>query len=179
MVDPNITLRFNKIYDDTYKAVLSFVTAKCSNTADIQDIMQDTYVELYQILQKRGVDYIKNEKALCLRLARQKLSRHYSLMERLKMFVPMFTTSTDGEEIEVADFEDEAFLVEDFAVNQIMLEEVRQFIEGKPQVVKKVFYLFYDVGHTIPEIAQLLSMSESNVKHKLYRTLKQLRALLK
>ena len=44
--------------------------------------------------------------------------------------------------------------------------------------MKKVFYLFYDVGQTIPEIARALSMSESNVKHKLYRTLKELQTLL-
>ncbi len=45
MVDPNITSRFNEIYDSTGKTVLAFVTAKCRNTADIQDIVQDTYVE--------------------------------------------------------------------------------------------------------------------------------------
>ena len=178
MAGPNITLRFNEMYDSTYKSVLSYVTAKCSNTADIQDIMQDTYVELYQILEKRGVDYVKNEKALCLRIARQKLSRYYTLLERLKMFVPIITTTNNGEEVEAADYEIDSFLIEDFTINQIMLEEVRCFIEQKPQDVKKVFYLFYDVGHTIPEIAQLLSMSESNVKHKLYRTLKELRKLL-
>ena len=172
MVDPGITLRFNEIYDSTRKAVLSYVTAKCRNTADIQDIMQDTYVEIYQIILKRGVEYVKNEKALCLRIARQKLSRYYSLIERLKIFV---TVSNDNE---IADFEDDSFLTEDFTVNRIMLEEVRRFIAQKPQDVKKVFYLFYDVGCTIPEIARLLSIGESNVKHKIYRTLKELRTLL-
>jgi len=141
--------------------------------------MQDTYVELYQILRKRGVDYVKKEKALCLRIARQKLSRYYSLVERLKMLVPIITVNKDGEEIEAADFEVDFFLTEDFAVNNILLEDAKSFIEQKPQDVKKVFYLFYDAGHTIPEIAQLLAMSESNVKHKLYRNLKELRALLK
>jgi len=179
MVDPIITSRFNEIYGSTYKGVLSYVTAKCGNTADVQDIMQEAYVEMYQILAKRGVDYIKNEKAFCLRIAKQKLSRHYTLLERFKMFVPMISTNNDGDEMEATDFEDESFLVEDFTVNQLLLEEVRRLIEQKPIAVKKVFYLFYDVGNTIPEIAQLLSMSESNVKHKLYRTLKKLRELLK
>jgi RNA polymerase sigma-70 factor (ECF subfamily) len=179
MVDPIITSRFNEVYDSTYKAVLSYVTAKCGNTADIQDIMQETYVELYQILMKRGVDYIKNKKALCLRIAKQKLSRHYTFLERLKIFVPLITSNNNGDEVEIADYEDETFSVEDFTVNQIILEEIRRLIEQKPLNVKKVFYLFYDVGHTIPEIAKLLSMSESNVKHKLYRTLKELRELLK
>ena len=55
MVDPDITSRFNAIYNSTSKAVLAFVTAKCRNTADIQDVVQETYVELYQLLIKRGV----------------------------------------------------------------------------------------------------------------------------
>jgi len=37
MVNPNITSRFNEIYDSTYKDVLAFVTVKCGNTADISD----------------------------------------------------------------------------------------------------------------------------------------------
>ena len=178
MVDHNITSAFDEIYNATSKAVLSFVTAKCCNTADIEDIVQDTYVELYQILQRRGVDYIKNEKALCLRIARQKLSRYYSLVERLRMLVPMTATNEDGEEIDLADFKPDSFLTEDFTVDYIMLEEVKGFIGKKPQDVKKVFYLFYDVGHSIPEVAKLLGMGESNVKQKLYRTLKELRKLL-
>ena len=178
MVDPNVTSRFNEIYESTNRAVLSYITAKCRNTADIQDIMQDIYVELYQIIQRRGVGYIKNETAFCLRIAKQKLSRYYSLAERLRLFVPMSVTNEDGEESAITDFQADDFLTEDFTVNQMMLDEIRRFIAQKPQDVKKVFYLFYDVGHSIPEIAQLLSMSESNVKHKLYRTLKELRTLL-
>jgi len=178
MAGSSVTSRFNEIYDSTYQAVLGFVTAKCRNTADIQDIVQDTYVELYMILDRRGVDYVKNAKALALRIARQKLSGYYSLAERLRIFVPMTVTDENGDETELADLEANAFLAEDFAINQIMLEEARRFIQQKPQDVKKVFYLFYDVGQTIPEIARALSMSESNVKHKLYRTLKELRTLL-
>ena len=179
MVDPSIALRFNEIYDSTNKAVLAFITAKCCNTYDIQDIMQDTYVELYKLIVKRGVDYIKNDKAIMLRIAKQKLYRYYSLMDRLRMFVPMTKTNEEGEEIDLPDIEADAFLTEDFITNQIMLDNVRHFIQGKPQDVKKVFYLFYDVEQSIPEIAKALSMSESNVKHKLYRTLKELRNLLK
>jgi len=138
MVDPNITSRFNEIYDATNKAVLSYVTAKCYNTADIQDIVQDIYVELYQLLERRGVDYIKNDKAMILRIARQKLSRYYSLVERLKMFIPMTVTNEDGEEVELMDLEADSFLTEDFTMSKIMLEEVRYFIQQKPQDVKGV-----------------------------------------
>ena len=61
------------------------------------------------------------------------------------MFVPITQTNKYGKEVEIAHFAAESFLTEDFAVNQIILEEVRRFTEQKPQAVKKVFYLFYDI----------------------------------
>ncbi len=127
---------------------------------------------------KRGVDYIKNDKAMVMRIAQQKLSHHYTLMERLRMFVPMTVTNDEGDEVLLSDLEADQFLTEDFVTNRIRMGEVRRLIQSKPQDVKKVFYLFYDVGQSIPEISKALSMSESNVKHKLYRTLGELRALL-
>ena len=178
MVDPSITSRFNEIYDSTNRAVLAFVTAKCGNIIDISDIVQDTYMELYRLLNKRGVDYIKNSKAMVLRIAKQKISRHYSLMDKLRHFVPMFVQSEDGGEIPLSDLEAESFLTEDFMADHILLKNTREFIKQKPEDVKKVFFLFYDAGQSIPEIAQALSMSESNVKNKLYRTIKELRTLL-
>ncbi|MDR0889132.1 MAG: sigma-70 family RNA polymerase sigma factor [Oscillospiraceae bacterium] len=179
MTGPNIPLRFDELYNATHRSVLSYITAKCCNTADIQDIAQEVYVELYQLLEKRGVDYIKNEKALALRIARQKLSRHYSRMERLRMAVSMTQSNDAGDEVAITELEAEEFLMEDFVADKLLLDEVRELFQSKPQDVKKVFYLFYGLGQTIPEIARALSLSESNVKHKLYRTLQQLRAQFK
>jgi RNA polymerase sigma-70 factor (ECF subfamily) len=159
--------------------VLAFITAKCRHTADIGDVFQDTYMELYQVLSKREADYVKNDQAFVLRIAKRKIARYYSLLERFKIFVSMTAANENGEEVELSDLEADAFLTEDFAVNQALLATARQFLQQKPEEVKKVFYLFYDVGLTIPEIAETLVMRESNVKNKLYRTLKELRALLK
>ena len=178
MPNPDAASRFGEIYDSTSKAVLAFITSKCGRTADISDIFQDTFTELYEALDKRGVDYILNEKAYVLRIARRKVARYYSLLERLRIFVSMTTTNEDGEEISLSDVEAEAFMTEDFSADHAMLDAVREFIASKPEDVQKVFYLMYDVGLTIPEISQALSISQSNVKNKLYRTLKELRELL-
>ena len=179
MSNPDAASRFGEIYDSTNKAILAFITAKCGRTADINDIFQETYMELYKILNERGADYIKNEKAFVLRIAKRKVAKFYSLSERLKNFVSMSATNEDGEEVDLSEFKADAFLTDDFTVNYAMLESVRQFICSKPEDVQKVFYLMYDVDLTIPEISKALSMSESNVKNKLYRTLKELRNLLK
>ena len=175
MSNPNIASRFEEIYRNTEKAVLTFITVKCGRVADINDIFQDTYLELYQILLKRGVEYITNERALVLKIARQKVAKYYSLMDRLKQFTSFATKDGYGEEVNLTDTEADGFLLEEFVVNQMTLDTVRQLIEKKPEDVKRIFYLYYDVELKISEIAKELSMSESSVKNKLYRTLKDLK----
>ena len=178
MTGPDIRSRFNQIYDATHKAALTFITAKCGRTADISDIFQETYMELYQVLVRRGPNYITNEKAFVLRLAKQKLARHYSLQERLRLFVSAIAVTEDGEEVGLTGYEADLFLTEDFAVDKITLDEAKAYIFSRPEIVQKVFYLFYDVGLTIAETAAALGISESQVKNKLYRSLKELRKLL-
>ena len=157
---------------------MAFIIAKCGRVADVGDIFQETYMELYRVLDKRGADYVTNEKALVMRLAKQKISKYYSLMERLRIFVSITTANDNDDEVDLSDFEADGFLTEDLAVNAVMYEKARQFILSKPDDVQKVFYLTYNAGLTISEIAQALSIKESNVKNKLYRTLKELRNLL-
>jgi RNA polymerase sigma-70 factor (ECF subfamily) len=137
-------------------------------------------MELYQLINKRGADYVTGEKALVLKIAKQKIARNYTLLNRFKMFVSMTVKNDDNEsvEIELSDSEINSMRMEDCVVNQIMLENVHRYIEKKPTEIGKIFYLFYNAGLSIPEIAEELSLSESSVKNKLYRTIKELRNLL-
>ena len=178
MTDPNAASRFDEIYSATSRSVLAFITSKCKHTADISDIFQDTYLELYQVLSNRGVDYVKSPKAFMIRIAQRKISRYYSLMERLKLFVSLTAFDEDEVGYEPSDIDAHSVLLEDFAINQLLLDFVKQHLREKPDSVKRVFYLFYEFEMTIPEIAEALGISESNVKNKLYRTLKELRELL-
>lgn len=179
MSNPNIASRFDEIYNSTNKTVLAYITAKCRATDDIADVFQDTYLELYQVLKKRGADYITNETAFILWIAKRKLAKYYSLLRRLKIFVSMNGVDDDGETVDLTEFEIDSFEAEEFIVNKDLVLKAKQLINAKPNDVQKVFYLFYDVDLTIPQIAKSLSMSESSVKNKLYRTLKELREILK
>ena len=80
-------LVFNEIYDSTKNMTLAYITAKCRHVEDVNDIFQDTYTELFQVLTKRGPDYIKNSKAFVMRIAKRKIARYYSLLDRLRNFV--------------------------------------------------------------------------------------------
>jgi len=130
---------------------------------------------------------VTDGKALVFKIAKRKLARNYSMLKRLQIFVSMTITVKDGdsenetEEMEISGADMDLYLTdntEDYVVNQILLENSRKFIQQKPADIKKIFYLFYDVGLTIPEIAKELSLTESNVKNKLYRTVKEIQNLL-
>jgi len=95
------------------------------------------------------------------------------------MFVSYDALNGQGDEVDFSDPEADGFLIEDFVVDQEDLHNARRFIHTQPEAVQKVFYLFYELDLTIPQIARALSIGESNVKNKLYRTLKELKNLLK
>jgi RNA polymerase sigma-70 factor (ECF subfamily) len=169
VVDQNLTL-FNEIYDQTYDKVLRYVISKCGNTNDIADIVQETYLELYQTIVKRGASYIKNPGAFVLQLAKAKVYKHYSLMEKLKRILPRVTLGREDappapEEVQVH----EAF------VNSATVREIWTLLQGQDQQVQKIFYLYYYCGLKLREISRELDLHESTVKHKLYRTLAELR----
>jgi RNA polymerase sigma-70 factor (ECF subfamily) len=136
-------------------------------------------MELYQVLSKRGVDYITNEKALVMRIAKRKIARYYSFLERLQNFVSINVQHYELNSYEAFDLDVDAFIIEDFSIKQDTLETAKQYIQSKPEDVQKIFYLRYDTDMSIFEIAQTLKMNESNVKNKLYRTLNELRNVLK
>jgi len=174
MESTNTTARFDAIYAATYKTVLAYIGAKCRRVADVSDIMQETYAELYRALLKRGADYPMHDQAFVLKIARQKLSRYYSLAQRLRMFVSL---PAQAEEAAPPDWAIDTFDMAEFAVNSALLEEARTFLRSKPQDVQKVFFLYYEAGLTIAETAQEIGLTESSVKNKLYRTLKEIRRL--
>ena len=64
--DSNVTSIFDRIYNSTNKKVLAFIVAKCGNMEDVNDILQETYMELYTTLLNKGENYIENFLSLIL-----------------------------------------------------------------------------------------------------------------
>ena len=54
-------------------------------------------------------------------------------------------------------------------------EEVWRILKKKKVVVFQIFYLYYVLEFTLKEIAKHLNLTESNVKHYLYRTINELK----
>ncbi|WP_040197813.1 RNA polymerase sigma factor [Candidatus Soleaferrea massiliensis] len=175
MADQDITNLFNEIYDATRQKTLGMITAKCGSIAGIPDIFQETYMELFAILSRRGPGYIKNPEAFVMRLARQKIYRHYTLLNKIKSIVSISGMRGEDGEIHVEDLDIDTFSIEDHMSEKDLIDQILQFLSHKPLDTQKIFYLFYYLDLSIPKISKLLSISESNVKHKLYRTLQEMR----
>lgn len=169
--------KFNEIYDKTNRKTLIFITAKCSNPSDISDIFQETYTEIFSVIKKRGIDYIINPEAFVLNTAKQKIYRHYALIQRLGKLSRKEKAPDGGGEIRYT--EPAEFSVDDSLVTRDLLHQINDFLKKKPAETRKIFYLHYVLGLTIVQVADELGMTESGVKSRLYRTVNELKEEVK
>lgn len=163
---------FNEIYDRTHQKILIYITGKCHKVEDISDIFQDTYMELFLVLQKKDWAEIQNEEAFLIKIAKSKIYRHYTLMEKIRN---LFSREWNDGLKTVVEETDLSLSPEEKIVRQGMVEQAHRYLQGKDELTKKIFYLYYYEEVTISQIAEMLTVRESTVKNRLYRTLKELR----
>ena len=175
-----VAAAFNQIYDETSQKVLVYITARCSSTDQIGDLFQETYMELYRVLSRRGPGYIQRREGFVFRLARQKLWRYYTLRDRLRRLLPLGGAADryGGEPLnsdELLEGLPDQFQLEEESVDRLLARQVLDALRSRPTEVQKIFYLHFCMDLTLAQIARELGLSESGVKNKLYRTLAALR----
>lgn len=176
MGENSVVSRFNEIYDATNQKTLAFIAAKCGNISDMQDILQETYMELYSVLSSKGADYIESDEAFVINIAKQKIYKHYTIAQRFKSDLSLSVVVNEEEtNIFEADFEE--MTLEDEICNNQLVDEIEKYIAKKPQEIRRIFFLRFSLDRSIEEIAALMSMKPSSVKNKLYRTINEIRAL--
>ena len=70
--------KFEKIYNDTYNRTLKYVVIKCNNIDDINDIMQETYLELLNKMKRNKLEKVENIDNYILGIATNIIKRHYT-----------------------------------------------------------------------------------------------------
>ena len=166
MTGQDPTTFFNKLYGKTYLKVVKYVTVKCSNPDDIADIIQEIYTEAYSVIVKKGVNYIDNENAFIMHLAKSKVYKHYTLAEKLKIIFSLSIkiNSSEGDE-DVPNIDGITDLqqpdIEDEIIDQNMVEDIWQKIKEKPYDVQRIFFLYYYCDMSLRQIADELKISES------------------
>ena len=109
-----------------------------------------------------------------MQVAKRKIYRHYKFKERL---CGVEETYDFGEpNLENVDIEQISF--DEFMITKETVQSAISYLKNKDELTKKIFYLYYFMDKSIKEIADLFSVKESNVKNKLYRTLKEIRQYL-
>lgn len=165
---------FKEIYSNTYANVLKFSIIKCNNMDDINDIIQDTYVELLKIVKKKKILEVENVTNYLLGIANNIIKRHYSKISKKNSM--LYFPANDNEEYE--EIQDDFDLEQDFITKE-NVKEVWEYIKNRDIQTAKIFYLYFSLGLKISEIAKEFKLKESSVKNKIYRTLKELKNLRK
>ncbi len=171
MASDTYLYKFNNIYDKTYLDLLKYVIIKCHNINDANDIIQETYLELWNIINKKELSN-DNIKSYLIGIANNKIKKHYTLLQKIKT-ISIF--EKNDKDIELIDLLEDKINIENIVIQKDNWLTIWQFIKSKKnQDIPKVFYLYYKLELSIKEIAKELNVSESYIKNLIYRTLKEL-----
>ena len=57
----NVKEHFEEIYEKTKRSVTLFLISRCKSFDDVNDVLQEVYMEYFRILQKKGIAYVRDE----------------------------------------------------------------------------------------------------------------------
>ena len=163
---------FNKIYDDSYMPVLKYISSRTRTADDAADIVQETYLELYKVIGKKA-SYINEPNGFVMNIAKKKLFSHYSLAEKLKTIIPLYKGKED--EVDPID-EIGSFEFEDSVIDNVLLENVWNYIMGFDETTRQIFILKYNYDISLDDIAVKLNLPLHTVRNKLYRSVERIKA---
>ena len=162
---------FSDIYNKTYNSVLKFIVLHCNNFEDVNDLMQDTYLELYKHFKKKKLNDVKDISSYAVGISKNIVYKFY----RKKYASPPIYDNEYNEELSSnVDID-----IELQFITKENVEEVWSYIQNKNVLVTKIFYCYYYLDMKINEIAKEMNLNESTVKNHIYRTIKELKQKLK
>ena len=162
--------KFTEIYNSTYDGIFRYVLSKCRNSGDIPDIIQNTYLNLYTRM-SRGAD-IKEPIKYLVKTAKHELYKIYGAWNLSSKNIPVYS-KTEDENFE--DIERELLTVEADEINSLLCGEIWKHIKNSDILTYKIFVLYFQYGEKLRDIAEILKVTESTVKNRLFRTLKQIK----
>ena len=174
MIDQLNLRKFNDVYNKTYNCVLKYVVSKCSNIDDVNDIIQEIYLEVYNMINKKKS--IDNLDKYIIGIAKNKIKKYYGLLYKIRT-VSLFKTRDD--DFDLLDNIKSNINIEEIILKDYDIDIIWNYLKSKKAVIQKIFYLYYELDLTIKEISNELKVGESYIKNYLYRTLKELQDLFR
>lgn len=117
---------FEALYEDTYADTLRYLTRRCADPAQLPDLMQEVYAEVYAVLLEKGGGYLRDPAAFVRHVAKAKLRRFYTLRQRLGTLIPLQRTAQDGELYDEPDLQqaDQPPLPEQLVEDKLLAAEI-------------------------------------------------------
>lgn len=160
--------KFNDIYEDTFNDVRKYVILKCKNITDVEDILQNIYTDVFKSIKKGNLV----DKSYVMGITKHKVMDYYRFKFKLNI-IDYFKNEEKNFDIQ-SDFD-----LEESVLIKVDASKVWDYLKHKNVIISKVFYLYYYEGLSLKEISNTLSISETCVKHYLYRTLNELKKYMK
>ena len=167
MVDQETLKQFDLLYKNTYFNISKYVICKCSKPDDVEDILQNIYFAAFKAISKN----INVTKEYIMGIAKNKVKDYYRFNYKEKI-ISFFPSKDDIETIDVIEADVD---IEKSTIEKYDTELVWKYLKSKKVIIFKVFYMYFNLQMTIKEISECLSLTESNVKHYLYRTIRELK----
>ncbi len=157
---------FNRVYDTTRDALLKWLLPRIRSSADVEDIMQETYRKLYRKLCKHGS--VREPEKYVFGIAKKELAKFY----RRRAFI-------QNSEVPIPDqLLDEEPDPEDIILDREREREIWELIHAEPLLSYQAFTLYYGFSVPTDEIAKELNLSEDAVRKRLSRTRARIRKFL-
>lgn len=165
MINHEALKQFDLLYENTYFDVSKYVVCKCSNPEDVEDILQNIYLAVFKAVSKN----VNITNTYIMGIAKNKVKDYYRFNYKEKI-VSLFSSKDNLEMIDTipADVDIESSLIDKYDTDFVW-----EYLKSKKVIIFKVFYLYFKLELTIKEISECLSLTESNVKHYLYRTIQE------
>ena len=173
----SIATSFEQMYHLTYNKVIYYILAKCGKVSEVEDILQETYAELYQVLTEKGSAYIAVPEGFVMQLAKSKVYRYYSEKEWAQAKVFVETAEVVGEDINETVYHNRNEEWEDALIDKLTANEIMEYLSQKDELTRDIFYQHYFQDKTLKEIAESSGVKETTIKKRLYRTLKELKRM--
>ncbi|GJM64435.1 RNA polymerase sigma-70 factor [Persicobacter diffluens] len=174
---PNLNLirngdkaEFNRLYLAYYDMLLSFVGQYVDRSEDTENIVQDTFIKLWEYKEKLKED--SNLRNLLFTIGRNKA---LNFIRDNKHFIPQ-------EDWQLIEAEMKIFSLQSLGENVGEFDELRnryaQVLKSMPEEQKVTFMMSREEGLKYAEIAQALDVSVKTVEARISKALKLLRLKL-
>ncbi|MGI9118051.1 MAG: RNA polymerase sigma factor, partial [Minisyncoccia bacterium] len=149
----NIETQYMALFESEKDALFRFIYLKVSDRNEALDLTQETFVKLWSYI-KDGNVTLRNMRAFLYRIARNNIIDYY----RKKKSVSLDAMVEEGYD-----------LAEEIQPDQETIPEILKLIPDLPPEHHEILLLRHHHDMSIPEIANILKISNAFASVKLYR----------